>query len=98
MVHNGKLLGQPKGPGILCLFKIGGEFFIKTGKVEIDLLMNRIDLHPGKIFQSLDIHVLKVTDPGKLGPKWDVQRQGNFQGPFDILMGQNAHSRGLAIG
>jgi hypothetical protein len=60
--------------------------------------MNRIDFHPRKIFQSLDVHVLKVTDFGKLGPKWDVQRQGNFQSSLNILMGQYAHGSGLAIG
>jgi hypothetical protein len=49
--------------------------------------MNRIDLHTGKIFQSLYVHVLKVTDLGKLGPEWDVQRQGYFQGSLDFVMG-----------
>jgi hypothetical protein len=73
MVYKGKLLCQSKGLRVICLFEIRGELLIKTGQVEIDFLMNRIYLHSGKISQSLDIHVLEVTDPRELGPKWDVQ-------------------------
>jgi hypothetical protein len=61
-------------------------------------LMNRIDSHSGEIFQSLYIHVLEVADLGKLGPKRDVQRQGNLQGFLNVSVGHNSHGGGLTIG
>ena len=73
MVDKGKLLCQSEGLGVICFFKIGRKLFVKTGKIKIDFLMSRVDPRPRKIFQSLHIHVLKVTDLGKLGPKRDVQ-------------------------
>jgi hypothetical protein len=98
MVYNGKLLCQFKGLRVICLFEIRGELLIKTGEVEIDFLMNRIDLHSGKISKSLDIHVLKVIDLRELGPEWNIQSQGYFQSSFNICMGHNAHGCGEAIG
>ena len=85
---------------MLWLREVAHGLFILTdelidGKPKGPFLQVQYD--SGKMFGGLDVHVFIIAYLGQLGPKGDIQRQGDFEGPVHILMGHHGHGRGKEI-
>ena len=71
-----------------------GHFFIKLFGVEADAFRLREEDDAGEVFRGLDVHVFVEIQVGQLGPEGDVQGEGQIQGRFRLVVGQNGHGGG----
>ena len=67
------------------------QFPVKTLGIDIASGGSLVKDYTGKPLQCLNVHIFIKRYLRELRPKRDVEGQREFEGPIDILMGQDAH-------